>query len=123
MIQFSESESALFKVNFGRVELSKDFDDWRDLQSEISSNNYNYVRLKIRDPKGHEIDCIKRLGKAYLLEILRVYTFYNRDDEPRTKLFDGLSFTPVSGNDRNEFEAMLKATYEDIPFGNYTPAQ
>ena len=120
MIKYSEQESKIFGVPFGRVDLEKDFVEWKKLKEEISESDCKYVRLRIQSPRSSDLEEINALAKkTHLLEILRVYRSY---DVPVENIHRDLRFEKVNNTNTHLLGTILTETYDDIPFGNYTPS-
>jgi hypothetical protein len=123
MIEYSDHESKIFKVKFGRIEI-EDTAKWDMISSEITSQRYDYIRFKIRDPKSEDIDQLHLLSKnTFLLEILRVYQFETPQNLTLPNTHDDLHFEPVNAGNTDELRSMIRQSYEDIPFGNYTSSR
>jgi len=122
MIEFSKEESKIFGVQFGRLNIEEDFRDWNSLRKEVADSPCQYIRVKIKNPKAEQLDNLFSLApKVHLLEILRVY----RSEDLRVTTFENahsdLNIIKVDESNKDILGQFIYDTYDDIPFGNYTP--
>jgi hypothetical protein len=123
MVEYSGHESDVFGISFGRLNLDEHFSNWQAIQDEIAFSNYKYIRTKIKNPTNSDLDNLKELGKsAHLLEIVRSYTTHDLTTYRVESIFDDFIYVKVQEDTRNLFLQTFNDTYEDIPFGSYTPA-
>lgn len=122
-IEYSQHESEVFGISFGRTSIEENFSNWQEIQDEIAVSDYKYIRTKIKNPTNTDIDNLKELGKsAHLLEIVRSYTTEKLDTYQVASICDDYVYIKVQESTKELFFEMFIETYEDIPFGSYTPA-
>lgn len=122
MIQYSEQESKIFGVPFGRLTIAGDFSDWETLRTVVRDSECKYIRIKIRNPISEEINRLFALAsKVHLLEILRVYRSEDLRVTPFENAHSDLIKVKVSDENKEVLGQFIRDTYDDIPFGNYTP--
>jgi hypothetical protein len=122
MIEYSTHESTVLGTSIGRLMIDRQFDEWDVIKEEISKSNYEYLRIKVQNPLNHELDRLNSLCKtAHLLEIVRSYTTYGLNNMPLEDWSGDFNFVQVDATTRELFFDTFKETYEDIPFGSYTP--
>lgn len=120
MIEYSKQESEIFGVPFGRANLEENFDNWNDLKKEFSNSECRFLRIKIQNPKAQNIDELNaKFDKVHLLDILRVYRSF---DVPVENIHRNLRFEVVTPATIHILEDIINETYDDMPFGNYTPS-
>jgi hypothetical protein len=123
MIDYSKQESDIFGVHFGRLNIDEDFDDWSALKAEVDASACNYIRVKIKNPKGPQLDNLFSLApKVHLLEILRVYRSEDLTVTPFENAHSDLIIEKVNDSNKDILGQFILDTYDDVPFGNYTPA-
>lgn len=123
MVDYSGHESDIFGILFGRLSIDEHFSNWHAIQEEIASSDYKYIRAKIKNPLNSDIDNLKELGKAaHLLEIVRSYTTHDLTTYQVESVFDDFIYVKVQEATKDLFLQTFNETYEDIPFGSYTPA-
>src|SRR3954464_1328855 len=116
LIDSSTHESGIFGVPIGRVCLEKDFVDWNALREEISTSDYQYIRLRVKDPGHLALDHIQKIAKrAHLLEILRFYTTRPLNVTKLENVHSEFSYVTVDKSNRDLFFETFISTYEDIP--------
>ena len=123
MIDYSKQESDIFGVSFGRLNIEEDFKDWETLKQEVAASDCQYIRVKIKNPKGPQLDHLFSLApKVHLLEILRVYRSEDLLVTPFENAHSDLIIEKVNDANKDILGQFILDTYDDIPFGNYTPA-
>ncbi|MCB0507271.1 MAG: hypothetical protein R2739_06555 [Chitinophagales bacterium] len=123
MIEYSKQESEIFNVPFGRLNIDEDFEDWTSLQQAVTDSNCKYIRIKIQNPRATQLDHILSLApKVHLLEILRVYRSPDLSVTPFQNEHEEFKIKIVDEKHSDKLAQFIFDTYEDIPFGNYTPA-
>ncbi len=123
MIEYSKQESDIFKVPFGRLNIEEDFTHWTALKKEVDISECRFIRVKIKNPKGPELDLLLSLApKVHLLEILRVYRSEDLSVTPFENAHSDLIIEKVNDSNKDILGHFILNTYDDIPFGNYTPA-
>ncbi len=122
MIEYSNQESKIFGVPFGRLNIDENFTDWNVLKNEIEQSPCKYIRVKIKNPLAAQLDELFRLTpKVHLLEILRVYRSEDLRITPFENAHSDLIKEKVTEENKHQLEQIILDTYDDIPFGNYTP--
>lgn len=122
MVEFSKIESDIFNLSFGRLNMTDELIDNLIIKQKIKQLNLDFIRLKIRNPNTKQIHQLHDLCKqVHLVEILRVYVYnifypFSINDASKQELF----YKKVDKDDINELIFIIKNTYTDIPFGNYT---
>jgi hypothetical protein len=123
MVQYSKQESDIFGIPFGRLDIEEDFEAWDDLRKEVASSPCHYIRVKIKNPKGPELDQLLSLApKTHLLEILRVYRSADLRVTPYENAHSDLVIEKVDDSNKDVLAKLIYDTYDDVPFGNFTPA-
>lgn len=121
-IEYSNHESDIFGVSFGRINIEENFTDWTKIQEEIAISDYKYIRAKVKNPINTDIDNLKELGKsAHLLEIVKSYTTERLNTYEIVSICDDYVYVKVTPDTKKIFFETFNETYEDIPFGTYTP--
>lgn len=119
MIEYSKQESNIFNVPFGRLNLDENFNDWEELKQEINTSPCKFIRVKIKNPNGIQLDkLISLTTNAHLLEILRVYSSEHLSSSSKTQ--EDLIIEIADNKNNSNLGQFVLDTYEDIPFGNYT---
>ncbi|HRG36276.1 MAG TPA: hypothetical protein PK355_08310, partial [Chitinophagales bacterium] len=123
MIDYSKQESEIFNVPFGRLNIDEHFDEWEKLKAEVASSPCKYIRVKIQNPKGPQLDQLFSLApKVHLLEILRVYRSEDLLVTPFENAHSDLIIEKIDDSNKDILGQFILDTYDDVPFGNYTPA-
>lgn len=123
MIVYSKQESNILGIPFGRVIIENNFNEWDNLKKEIDDSFSDFIRIKIKNVDGNKINNILRLApKAHLLEILRVYKTDNLLEIPYKNEYEDLTRVKVTDDNKDILAQFILDTYEDIPFGTYTPS-
>ncbi|MDB5229055.1 MAG: Acetyltransferase domain [Bacteroidota bacterium] len=123
MIQYSKQESEIFEIPFGRLNIEEGFTDWDGLKQEVAESGCQYIRVKIKNPGAEQMDHILALSrKVHLLEILRVYRSEDLLITPFENAHSDLIKEKVNDSNKDILEKLIYDTYDDIPFGNFTPA-
>lgn len=123
MIEYSKQESDIFEIPFGRLNIEEDFTNWSELKKEVTESDCKYIRVKIKNPKAEQLDHLFELApKVHLLEILRVYRSEDLMVTPFENAHSDLIIEKVDENSKDILGQFILDTYDDIPFGNYTPA-
>jgi len=122
MIEYSKQESDIFNVPFGRLNIEEDFSDCESLKQEVATSPCKYIRVKIKNPDGEKLDHLLSLTqKVHLLEILRVYRSEDLRITPFENAHSDLIIEKVNEDNKDILGQFIIDTYDDIPFGNYTP--
>jgi GNAT superfamily N-acetyltransferase len=123
MIEYSKQESDIFGIPFGRLNIDEDFNDWESLREAVNNSECKYIRLKVKNPRAAELDHINSLAqKAHLLEILRVYRSEDLMVTPFENAHSDLIIEKVNTGNSKILSKLIMDTYDDIPFGNFTPS-
>ncbi len=122
MIEYSKQESEIFGVSFGRLNIEENFTDWNALKEEVDQSECKYIRVKIKNPLAAQLDELFALTpKVHLLEILRVYRSEDLRVTPFENAHSDLIKEKVNEDNKELLGQIVLDTYDDIPFGNYTP--
>src|SRR6185312_3412255 len=74
MIEFSERESDLFHLRFGRATIQPDFHQWSEMQKACADMDLDYLRLKIVNPGSDFLAGFDAMrSQADLMGIIRLY--------------------------------------------------
>jgi hypothetical protein len=116
MVIYSDKESLLFNVKFGRYEGV--LTDPIALRDEIIQGGYDFVRVKLLNPGDDLFIQLNRIGLPYhLLDIHRLYTLdittYN---VPPLELPD-MKFIPVTAANASVLKQLIADTYTEWPMG------
>lgn len=124
MITHSKQESRIFGLPFGRINLEENFNSWDELKAQIAVSGCKFIRVKVPNPNALVLDKLKSLTrKLHLLEILRVYRSADLLVTPFQNEHGGLKFELVNESNINTLADIIFESYDDIPFGNYTPPE
>src|SRR5580704_16539087 len=97
MVEYSEQESKLFGVDFGRLIIPAGFNNWELVEEEVLHSKCKYIRARIQNPKSAGLEKLGNLGrKAHLLEILRLYSSEDLLVTPFENEHFGLNFELVN---------------------------
>lgn len=122
MIEYSKQESAILGIPFGRLNIEENFTEWDFLKNEIDRSECQLIRLKAINPTPKNISEINNLcTKVQLIEILRAFTTTSLHDQILSNSERGTDYIKVDSNNKDLFLETFTDTYEDIPFGSYTP--
>jgi hypothetical protein len=119
MIEFSERESALFDLKFGRATINSDFDEWNEIQRSIRAFDLDYLRLKIVNPDSGFLSRFSAMApQADLTGVIRLYKIiiteqYAQYQKPMAE------FRKATPADKQLLKELLMETYTDVPFGYY----
>ncbi|MFM2307261.1 MAG: hypothetical protein RLZZ367_1930 [Bacteroidota bacterium] len=116
MVIYSDKESLLFNVKFGRYEGV--LTDPIALRDEIIQGGYDFVRVKLLNPGDDLFVRLNRIGLPYhLLDIHRLYeldvTTYT---VPPLELPD-MQFIPVTAANATTLKQLITDTYTEWPMG------
>lgn len=119
MIDFSERESSLFGLRFGRASINSGFDEWALVEKESRALNLNYLRLKVVNPdNGFLAQFNAALPKVYFTGVIRLYKIIITEAHA-LHLNPVAQFRKATPADRQLLKELLKETYTDVPFGFY----
>ncbi len=122
MIIFSKGESDILGAKFGRIALDSSFNDFHLLKNEIISLDYDFLRVRIDNPGSFIQEGLNTVGTSvHLLEILRAYTTKSLQSYDLKVIYGDYNYQKVSHDTLGLFLELVEETYEDIPFGTYTP--
>ncbi len=119
MIFFSEQESQLFKVRFGRYEGI--LESLSELRSEIISAKYDFVRIKLKDPGNNLFVRLHELNFPF--QLLDIHRFYSRDFQefPASKPTNSpVHLIRHEGSLSEEIKHMVLQTFDEHPMGFFT---
>ncbi|HQV78419.1 MAG TPA: hypothetical protein PLJ42_05610 [Chitinophagales bacterium] len=122
MIQYSKQESEIFGVPFSRLTIDDTFDNWEQLHHEINQSTSKYIKIKVKNLGQPQINQLHKLKhKLTLLEVLRVYKTKNLFEIPFVHEHEDLITVKATESHKEELSKFVIETYNEIPFGNYTP--
>jgi hypothetical protein len=119
MIEFSERESRLFDLRFGRATIDSDFHQWADVQKACRDMRLDYLRLKIVNPDSDFLARFDTMAsKADLMGIIRLYKIIMKEAtcQHPNPIAD---FRMVSVENKELLKRLLIETYTDVPFGYF----
>lgn len=121
MITFSERESELFKLRFGRYE--GPMYDATAMRNEILDGSYDFVRLKLTDPNGELFVHLEQVGFPYLLlDIHRLYDLDLTTYEVPAQKHPEVTFEPCDGSQKELYAQLVRDTYTELPMGFFKHA-
>ena len=119
MIEFSERESKIFNLRFGRATVKTDFDQWAGIKKEIEDLKLDYLRLKVANPDSNFFSKLPQLStELYMTGIIRQYKI-NINESAAGYVSPYVSFRKVSLTDSAFFKELVKNTYTGYPMGHY----
>ncbi|MCW3127375.1 MAG: hypothetical protein JWO03_3033 [Bacteroidetes bacterium] len=119
MIEFSERESRLFDLRFGRATIDSDFNQWNEVRKAASDLDLDYLRLKIVNPDSDFLAGFSEMApKADLTGIIRLYKIIITAEQAQYNA-PVAEFRKASIGDKQLLKELLMETYTDVPFGYY----
>ena len=119
MIEFSERESILFNLRFGRATINSDFDQWNEVYNSAKLLDLQYLRLKIVNPDSGFLSRFNQVKVGVsLMDIIRLYKIIMSETHANYSKAR-VEFRKVNPADRELLKNLLKTTYTDVPFGYY----
>lgn len=116
MIVYSEKESSLFNVKFGRYE--GPLPDALAMRQQIINEQFDFVRIKILNPGEDLFIQLNRLGFPF--HLLDIHRLYNLDlhtyDVPPLELPE-MEFITCDGSQAEQMKALISETYTESPMG------
>ncbi len=119
MIFYSEQESQLFNVRFGRFEGG--LESLTGLRDEIVTAKYDFVRIKLKDPDENLFVQLHALNFPF--QLLDIHRFYSRDfqempvGKPSTSL---VHLIRHEGTLTEDIKQMVVQTFDEHPMGFFT---
>lgn len=118
MIVYSEAESLLFKVKFGRYEGALPHSDF--FREQILRDKYDFVRIKIVNPDEHLFETLHKIRIPYhLLDIHRLYDLDLANYEVPISELPEMKFIEVNASKSAEMKNMIVNTYSGSPMGYF----
>jgi hypothetical protein len=119
MIEFSERESQLFNLNFGRASVNSHFDEWSQILEQSRAHKLDYLRIKVVDPDSDFMEKLASINaQNYLLGIIRLYK--KKVDRPGEAYFNpDIIFRKVTVEERGSFKQLIRDMYMDFPMGYF----
>ena len=119
MIEFSERESILFNLRFGRATINSDFDQWKEVHKAAKDLDLDYLRLKVVNPdSGFLSRFSSQTPAAHLMGVIRLYKIMITEAHAQ-RPSPVAEFKKVTEQDRQLLKELLQETYTDVPFGFY----
>ena len=116
MIVYSEKESQLFNLKFGRFEGA--LAEPEAMRNEILEGGYDFVRLKILNAGDDLFVLLNRIGFPFhLLDIHRLYDLDLYTYEIPEMELPEMQFLPCDGTQQQEVNQMVIDTYTEAPMG------
>lgn len=116
MILYSEQESLLFKVKFGRYEGS--LNDPEALKQEIAEQQYDFIRIKIHGAGDDLFICLNALGIPYhLLDIHRYYSLDYTETVVSVPVSSDMELFRNEGQLNSEIRDMILQSFDEHPMG------
>jgi hypothetical protein len=119
MMEFSERESKLFNLRFGRATIHSDLDTLDEVIKQSRANNLDYLRLKVTDPDSHFLSRLSSIGhRAYLTGIIRLYKG-TVELSPSEVFNPDLLYKKVDFSQKEIFKDFISSVYADYPLGYF----
>jgi hypothetical protein len=117
-IVYSQSESDIFGVKFGRYEGA--LEDTETLLREIREFEYDFVRLKIINADENIFVRLNELEIPYqLLGIIRQYTINVKEKTPKAIESTDIEFEPYTIDKKQLLKNLIKSSYDELPMGYF----
>lgn len=118
MIVFSEAESLIFNLKFGRYEGT--LPNPQVLREQILSDKYDFVRLKIVNPDEQLFATLNKIGIPYhLLDIHRLYNLDLNSYTVPAPVIPEMEFKEVTASSSLEMKKVIVNTYSESPMGYF----
>lgn len=119
MMEFSERESKLFNLRFGRATIHSDSNNLKEVIEKSKALDLDYLRVKIVNPDSHFLANLSQIEPhAYLMGIIKLYKRRpGKDHEPYGN--PDLVFKKVTEGDKHMFKEFVKSIYVGYPMGYY----
>ena len=119
MIEFSERESKLFDLRFGRATVHSDFNNLDTIIEQSKAVDLEYLRVKIVDPDSQFLAKLSLIEpRAYLTGIIRLYKG-KVELSPDTYFNPDLTFKKVELSEKQQFKDLVRDVYTGLPMGYY----
>jgi hypothetical protein len=117
MMEFSERESKLFDLRFGRATIPSDSNNLNEVIVKSKALDLDYLRVKIVDPDSHFLEKLSRIEpRAYLMGIIKLYKRRpGKDHEPISN--PDLVFKKVTEQQKLFFKDFIRQIYVGCPMG------
>ena len=118
-MEFSERESKLFNLRFGRATIHSDSNNLDEVIEKSKALDLDYLRVKIVNPDSHFLAKLSQIEpRAYLMGIIKLYKRRpGKDHEPYSN--PGLVFKKVTQEDKLVLKDFIKSMYVGFPMGYY----
>ena len=119
MIEFSERESKIFDLRFGRATIHSDFNNLDTIIEQSKAHDLDYLRVKIVDPDSQFLAKLSEIEpRVYLTGIIRLYKG-KVELSPNSYFNPDLVFKKVEPADKQVFKDLVKEVYTGLPMGYY----
>jgi hypothetical protein len=118
-MEYSERESKIFNLKFGRATIRSDSDNLQSIIEESKNLGLDYLRVKIVNPDSHFLAKLSQIEpRAYLMGIIKLYKRRaGQDHEPISN--PDLVFRKIGLEGRQLFKDFVRNTYTGFPMGYY----
>jgi hypothetical protein len=119
MMEFSERESQLFRLKFGRATIHSDAHNLEAVIAQSKAYDLDYLRVKIVNPDSHFQHHLSRVApRSYLMGVIKLYKRRpGKDHEPLSN--PDLVFRRVTPETKGRFKDFIKSIYQGYPMGYY----
>lgn len=119
MIELSAQESKIFKLQFGRVTVSRSFENWEEIRQQAAGMDLDYLRIKVANPDAFFMSKLPVFGsRIYMTGIIRLYKM-KIDQRHENYVSMGVEIRKVTPGQSGLLKEMVMKTYTDCPLGHY----
>ena len=119
MIEFSERESKLFDLRFGRTTIPSDFNDWDKILQQSKALDLDYLRIKVVDPDSGFLATLPTIPhRIYLTGIIKLFK-KKVEENPQPYSNPDHIYKKVSPDEKQLFKDLVKEVYTGSPMGYF----
>lgn len=119
MIEFSERESKLFDLRFGRITIPSGFNDWSKIITESKVLALDYLRIKIVDPDSNFLATLPTIPhRIYLTGIIKLFR-KKVEQNPEPYSNSDHVYKKVTPEEKQLFKDLVKEVYTGYPMGYF----
>ena len=119
MIEFSERESKLFNLRFGRTTIPSGFNEWDKVIEESKTLALDYLRVKVVDPDSLFLSRLPSIApRIYLIGII---SLFKKKVEQDPEAYDNPDhvFKKVTQSEKQIFKDLIREVYTGSPMGYF----